>query len=352
MIRLRSFLKENQAALIVTDIGRLYFTGFKSSLGYLAVSKDKATLFLDGRYHLAAKQSVKNCEVQLISDISSQLNNFFETCKADKVLLEKELTLNEFDYLSRLLSGFSVEPSDEMLEFIDGLRAIKSEREIECIKKAQSIAEKALRKTLPLIKEGVTEKEIAAFLEYQMSLLGSEKPSFETIVVAGKKSAMPHGAPDDNKIKNGDFVTIDFGAVYKGYHSDMTRTFAVGFCTDKMKEVYNLVLAANIAAERAVLKGAKCSDVDKAARDVIENGGYSKYFTHSTGHSLGLEIHEVPSLSPKSEQILSVGNVVTDEPGIYIDGEFGVRIEDMLLVTENGALNLTNYPKNLVILNN
>lgn len=351
MIRLQNFLQEGSAALIVTDIGRLYFTGFKSSLGYLAVSRKKATLFLDGRYYLAANMSVKACEVALISDISSQLNKFFKAEKVEKILTEKDITLTEFSYISKMLKSFSVEASDEMLELIDGLRAVKSEREIECIKKAQSIAEKALSKTLPLIKEGVTEKEVAAFLEYQMSLLGSEKPSFETIVVAGKKSAMPHGVPDDNKIKNGDFVTIDFGAVYKGYHSDMTRTFAVGFCTDKMKEVYNLVLAANIAAEKAVLKGAKCSDVDKAARDVIENGGYSKYFTHSTGHSLGLEIHEVPSLSPKSEQILSVGNVVTDEPGIYIDGEFGVRIEDMLLVTENGVLNLTNYPKKLVILN-
>ena len=351
MIRLQEFLKEGSAALIVTDIGRLYFTGFKSSLGYLAVSKDKATLFLDGRYHLAANQSVKNCKVELISDISSQLNCFLKNCKVKKVLLEKELTLNEFDYFSKLLSEFSVVPSDELCDFIDDLRAVKSDFEIECIKKAQSIAEEALNKTLPMIKPGVSEKEIAAFLEYQMNLLGSERQSFETIVVAGQKSAMPHGVPDDNKIKNGDFVTIDFGAVYKGYHSDMTRTFAVGFCADKMKDVYNTVLEANLAAEKAVIKGAKCCDIDKAARDVINDAGYGKYFTHSTGHSLGLQIHEIPSLSPKSEQVLSVGNVVTDEPGIYIDGEFGVRIEDMLLVTENGVLNLTNYPKKLVILN-
>ncbi|MBQ1183110.1 MAG: aminopeptidase P family protein, partial [Clostridia bacterium] len=197
---------------------------------------------------------------------------------------------------------------------------------------------------------GVTEREVAAFLEYKMKSYGSEMPSFDTIVVSGVKSAMPHGVPDGKQIEAGDFITFDFGAVVNGYHSDMTRTVAVGLATDKMQIVYDTVLKAQMAAEKMVKSGIKCSAVDKAAREVISNAGYGKYFTHSTGHGIGLEIHEAPTVSQLSESVLEAGNVISNEPGIYIDGEFGVRIEDMLFVTDNGSKNLTNCKKSLIIL--
>ena len=226
----------------------------------------------------------------------------------------------------------------------------KSEYEVECVIKAQRIAEKAFQETLNFIKVGVTEREIAAFLEYKMKCYGSEMPSFDTIVVSGVKSAMPHGVPDGKLIEAGDFITFDFGAVINGYHSDMTRTVAVGFATDKMRNVYNTVLNAQLSAEKTVKAGVKCADVDKAAREIIANAGYGKYFTHSLGHGIGLEVHEAPTVSHMCETVLKAGNIISDEPGIYIEGEFGVRIEDMLFVTEDSSKNLTNCEKSLIIL--
>ena len=216
--------------------------------------------------------------------------------------------------------------------------------------KAQRIAEAAFEHILTFIKEGVTEKEVALELDYYMLSHGADGLSFETIAVSGKNSSKPHGVPSDKKIEKGDFVTMDFGAVVEGYHSDMTRTVAVGFVTDEQKNVYETVLKAQEAAQAAASSGVCCADVDKAARDVIENAGYGEYFNHSTGHGVGVEIHEYPRLSTVCKAILSVGNVVTDEPGIYIPEKFGVRIEDMLLITENGCENLTRAPKELIIL--
>ena len=203
---------------------------------------------------------------------------------------------------------------------------------------------------LDFIKPGMTEKHVTLELDYYMLSHGADGLSFETIAVSGKNSSKPHGVPSDKKIEKGDFVTMDFGAVVEGYHSDMTRTVAVGFVTDEQKNVYETVLKAQAAAQAAASSGVCCADVDKAARDVIENAGYGEYFNHSTGHGVGVEIHEYPRLSRLCKTALSVGNVVTDEPGIYIPEKFGVRIEDMLLITENGCENLTRAPKELIIL--
>lgn len=350
MKRVLNWLPKNTAAVICTSHNRRYLTTFSSSLGYLFVSGEKATLIIDGRYFLAAKKTVKNTEVILLENLSEQLQELLKKSGAERVLTENTITVGELADLKEKLGDIDVLPNEGLSEFLDELRSVKSDYEIECIEKAQRIAERAFSETLNFIKPDVNEREIAARLEYSMKLLGSEKESFDTIVVSGNKSAMPHGVPDGNLIKKGDFVTMDFGATYNGYHSDMTRTVAVGFATDKMHEVYQTVLKANLEAEKAVKAGVKCSEVDRVARDVIEQKGYGKYFTHSLGHSVGLLIHESPSLSPKSQAVLKAGNVITDEPGIYIDNEFGVRIEDMLVVTENGSKNLTLAEKSLIIL--
>ena len=230
------------------------------------------------------------------------------------------------------------------------LREVKEEEEVSRIVAAQRIAEKALEEILPMIRPGAVEQELAAELDYRMARLGSTGVSFETILVSGAKSSMPHGHPGDKKIEAGDFVTIDFGAMVGGYHSDMTRTFAVGFATDEMKRVYNTVLQAQLAGIEAFAPGKTGVEVDEAARKVIRDAGYGEYFGHSLGHSLGLNIHENPNASPKSTVPFKTGNIVTMEPGIYLPGRFGVRIEDMVYLGADGKRNLTLFPKELTIL--
>ena len=203
---------------------------------------------------------------------------------------------------------------------------------------------------MPLIKPGAVEREVAAELDYRMARLGSTGVSFPTIFVSGAKSSLPHGTPGDKKIEAGDFVTIDFGAMVGGYHSDMTRTFAVGFATDEMKKVYNTVLEAQLAGIEAFAAGKPGSQVDKAARDIIEAAGYGPYFGHGLGHSLGLNIHESPRAAKTYHREFVQGNIVTIEPGIYLPGKFGVRIEDMVYLGADGKRNLTNFPKELLIL--
>lgn len=350
MKRIATWLPENTAALIFTPVHRQYLSGFASSLGFLLISKDDSCLFVDGRYILAAKQSVKNCRVELFTKLSDSLNGFIHKNGIKTVFCEDTITVARLGDFRKMLIGVDVIADCGLREHIEKLRTLKTDFEVECIVKAQRIAEKAFEDVLNFIKAGVTERDIAAELEYRMKKYGSAMPSFDTVAVAGLKSAMPHGVPDGNVVKNGDFITMDFGATYNGYHSDMTRTVAVGFATDKMQLVYDTVLKAQLAAENSVKAGAKCCDVDKAARDVIEDAGFGDYFTHSTGHGVGLEIHESPTVSTRSETILESGMIISDEPGIYIENEFGVRIEDMLLVTENGAKNLTVCEKSLIIL--
>lgn len=350
MDNFRSILSSGTAALIITDVNRRYLTGFRSSLGYLFITESGAKLLTDGRYYLAAKQTVKNADVVLLGKLSEQLTEWVRANNIKTVLLESGITVNTYNRIKEILSDVEVISDSRIDEKMAELRSIKTVDEVGSIIAAQRIAERAFNEVLNFIKVGVTEHRIATELEYKMRLFGSEDKSFDTIVVSGQKSAMPHGVPDGKFIERGDFITMDFGATVGGYHSDMTRTVAVSCVTDEMAEVYNTVLSAQNAAEKAVAAGALCSDIDKAARDTIAAAGYGEHFTHSTGHSLGLEVHESPHLSQKSTAILKKGQVVTNEPGIYIDGKFGVRIEDMLLVTDKGCENLTKCEKSLIIL--
>lgn len=350
MNRVAEWLPEDTAALVYTTVNRRYLTGFDSSLGYLVISRNRAKLFVDGRYILAAKQTVKSCEVEILGARLCNVKDFIKALGVKQLLCEDSISVAQLDGFKKAFRGTKVTAKGGLCEFLGELRSIKTEYEVECLIKAQRIAEKAFSEVLNYIKAGITERDVVAELEYRMKKYGSDNPSFDTIAVAGYKSAMPHGEPDENVIKNGDFLTMDFGATYNGYHSDMTRTVAVGYATDKMKLVYNIVLEAQRAAEKAVKSGVKCSTVDKTARDVIAKAGFGEYFTHSTGHGIGLEIHEAPSVSSLSEMTLKSGMIISDEPGIYIENEFGVRIEDMLLVTDEGSKNLTMAEKSLIIL--
>ncbi len=349
---LQKVLKNSHEAILIhSPENRRYFTDFPSSDGYLVVTKDDAVLFTDSRYIEAAQKTIKACRAQLLTRLSSEVKIYFEENHIQKVYTETErLSVSLLSQFRKIFSPVKITPSRKLDNAINNMRSVKENSEIECIKKAQSIAEEAFEHILTFIRPGVTEKRIALELDFYMLSHGAEALSFETIAVTGKKTSMPHGVPDDTVIEIGDFVTMDFGAVYKGYHSDMTRTVAVGNVSKEQEEIYNIVLEAQKTALSVLRRGLPCSEADKAARDIIKNAGYGDYFGHGTGHGVGIEIHELPNLSPRSDAVLEVGNIVTVEPGIYIPDKFGVRIEDMALITENGYENLTSTSKELIIL--
>lgn len=349
---LQKFLKNKyEAVIIFSEVNRRYFTGFPSSDGYLVVTKDDATLFVDSRYVEAAEKSVTACNVLLFKKASEDIKNYLKEKSVIKAYTERNhISVSTADFLKTAFLPCRVTPSKKLEKAIDESRITKTDYEIESIKAAQKIAEDAFDHILTFIKPGVTEKQIALELDFYMLSHGAEAISFETIAVTGQKSSMPHGVPDDTVVKSGDFITMDFGAVVNGYHSDMTRTVAVGEVSEEQIKVYETVLTAQKTALNILKAGLDCCEADKAARQVIEDAGYGEYFGHSTGHGVGVEIHEAPTLAPKSKGALQVGNVVTIEPGIYLPGKFGVRIEDMALITENGFENLTTTPKELIIL--
>lgn len=339
--------KNVDGALIVSPESRRYFTGFNASDGFLFITKSGSVFLTDSRYIEAAKNKIICCEVEeqkgKLMDYAKRFN-----CKVLAVEADR-LTVTQLKNLRKSLHGIKL-TTVATDKIIDSFRAVKNEAEIENICKAQRIAEAAFDHILSFIKVGVTEKEVALELDHYMLSHGADGLSFETIAISGANTSKPHGVPTDKKIEHGDFVTMDYGAVVNGYHSDMTRTVAVGAASDEQKKIYKIVFEAQLAVLRVLKNGVKCSDADKAARDVITEAGYGEYFRHSTGHGVGIEIHEKPFISPKSTATLRSGNVITDEPGIYIPGKFGVRIEDMALITENGCKNLTKAPKELIII--
>ena len=349
--KLQAILKNSHEAILIhSPENRRYFSDFPSTDGYLIVTKDDAVLFADSRYIEAAQKSA-SCKAQLVTKASVEIKDYLKENNILKAYTERErLTVSMADFFRTAFLPCRVTPSKKLENKINELRMVKTSEEIECIKKAQSIAEDAFEHILSFIRPGVTEKRIALELDFYMLSHGAEALSFETIAVTGKKTSMPHGVPDDTVVEAGDFITMDFGAVYKGYHSDMTRTVAVGEVSSEQRKIYEIVLSAQKAALEILKKGVSCKDADAAARDIITNAGYGDYFGHGTGHGVGIEIHELPNLSPRSDAVLEVGNVVTVEPGIYIPNKFGVRIEDMALITENGYENLTHTSKELIIL--
>ena len=341
----------SDAAIIFSEENRRYFTQFPSSDGALLVWKDNALFFTDSRYTEAAAKCIGEDKVVDSTNLYEKFKEIFKENGIKRVAVENHrMTLAEFEDIKTKLPDAEFITSSALSDAIEEIRIVKDESEIEKIRAAQKIAEQAFDHIITFIKEGMTEKEIQLELDFYMLSHGADALSFETIAVAGAKSSMPHGVPGDYRVQKGDFITLDYGAVVDGYHSDMTRTVCLGEPTDKMREVYNTVLEAQLKGLEVLRDGITGLDADKAAREIIENAGYGKYFGHGLGHGVGVEIHESPRLSPKAPHTLRTGHVVTVEPGIYLPGEFGVRIEDMAVITENGSVNLTSCPKELIIL--
>ncbi len=334
-------------ALIIDELNNRYLSGVDYTDGFLLITRENAYLFADSRYIEAAKNTAREgFDVMLLSGKKSSLI---------KPLIEKgaaigyenfSMTVSTLDAYKNAMRGYRFKPLGRITE---ELRNFKDEEEKNFIINAQRIAEKALSEVLGMISTDMLEADLALELEYRMRKNGADGIAFDTIAVSGAHSSMPHGVPERRKIEKG-FLTMDFGAKFNGYCSDMTRTVCVGKPTDEMKRIYDTVLRAQTEAIGFIAAGKKCADADGVARNIINKAGYEGCFSHSLGHGVGLYIHEPISLSPLSEGVLQKGNIVTVEPGIYIEGRCGVRIEDMVCVTENGNENLTLAPKELIVL--
>ncbi len=337
------------AMLIVSEPGERYAVGFLGE-GYVLVTRDGARYSTDGRYIEAARRQVTGAEVCLISREKGHLDlarDWIRDRGLKKVGFESGAVSADRLRLWEKELPCELTPAQELL---DGLRASKDGEELAAMGLAQAITDAAFTEILDHIRPGVTEREVAARLVYEMLRRGARKVSFDPIVAAGANGSMPHAIPGETVIEPGMFVTMDFGCVVDGYCSDMTRTVAVGEPTDEMRRVYETVLAAQKAGIAAARAGIPGRELDAAGRKVIDEAGYGAYFSHSFGHSLGLEIHEAPNASPSEERPLPAGAVVSAEPGIYLPGRFGVRIEDVLVLREGGCEDITRSPKELIVL--
>ncbi len=337
------------AALFFDEINRRYVSGFPSSDGVAICTAEETALMLDMRYAVAAENA--NLPARVIRSTDGLIKSAREYCEAKgvkSVIFESTaMTVDTLKRFETALEGIVFIPVPDIC---GEARRIKDAFEIECIKKAQSITDACFSHILGYIKPGMTEREIAAEMEYFMKKKGATGIAFDTIAVFGKKSALPHGVPGDEVLVGNGFFTMDFGASYNGYCSDMTRTVVIGKPDDKMIHVYETVKESQRLGVAAVAAGAPCRDVDKACRDYINSRGYEGLFGHGTGHSLGLEIHEMPACNTRSLDTLAAGMLMTVEPGVYIEGFGGVRIEDTVLVTETGCEVLASSTKELILL--
>ncbi|MBR4544840.1 MAG: aminopeptidase P family protein [Oscillibacter sp.] len=352
---IRARLDEHQldAILLTHQANRFYATGFMSSGtdGAALITPRKAFYFTDSRYTEAAGKRLSG--VFDMGTVTAKRN--YETL-FNEVIASEQLRRVGFEDASMTVAGYrkykerlncELVPASDILK---ELRQVKDADEIRALTDAQRIAEKALLEILNDIRPGAAEREIAAKLQYLMLHYGAEDKSFDPIVVSGANGSLPHGVPTERAIQDGEFVTMDFGCVCHGYCSDMTRTVAVGHVTDEMRRIYDTVLSAQLTGIETARAGVTGKDVDAAARDVITKAGYGEYFAHSFGHGVGVEIHEYPNASSLNEKPLPAGAVISAEPGIYIPGKLGVRIEDVIVITETGRENLMKAPKELLIL--
>jgi len=336
------------ALLVVHEKNIRYLTGFTGSDGALLAGADWVVLLVDGRYVTQARTEAAGIELFEVRNRVDGIVTVAEGWAVEAIGFESpSLCVEEYLRLQERLPTVALRPLYEELRL---LRAVKSEEEIARIRKAAGIGAEALAAVQGMIRPGVREREIAIELEYRMRLAGAERAAFETIVAAGANAALPHATPGSRKIAEGDCVTIDCGAVWDGYCSDETCTYIVGQASDRQKEVYGLVREAHDRTIRAIRAGISCGAVDRVARGFLEESGLGSRFSHGTGHGVGLDVHEAPRLAAGREEILCAGMVVTIEPGVYLPGLWGVRIEDTVVVTEEGCEILTRTSKELTIL--
>ena len=346
--RLRIYMKDQDiSGIVVTKPeNRRYLSGFTGTAGMLFVSQDNSFLLTDFRYIEQAKIQAPDCQIIKYSKSPYEvLDELVKKLSIVKIGFESDyVTFDNYRHLTRIVDQNKLTPI-----IIDGLRIVKEQQEIERIKKAVDIADKAFSRILTFIRPGLTEQDVALELEYQMRSLGAEKSAFDIIVASGSRGALPHGVASSKNVELGDLVTMDFGAVYQGYHSDITRTICMGKASEKQKEVYSIVLKSQLAGVQAVKSGRTGKEVDSVARKTIEDAGYGDYFGHGLGHGVGLAIHEEPRLSPSNEDgVLTESMIVTVEPGIYIPDWGGIRIEDTVVVAADKAEVLTASSKQLI----
>ncbi len=325
-------LSNCDAVLISSPENMRYIAGFTGE-GYVVISNNERYIFTDSRYSEKAEEETDG---YIVSE-----GNVFEYLKKFDIVgvEEKHITFLVADKIKNKVYKS---------EFLDSMRMVKTPEEIEKIRIAEEIACRSFEKVLEYVSVGVRECDIAREFEYIMKKEGATGPAFETIVISGKKTSLPHGVPSDKKLEKGDLVTMDFGCLYEGYRSDVTRTFCMGKADEKQREIYEIVKEAQQVGLNTIKSGITGREADSVARKVIEDRGYGEYFRHALGHGVGLAIHELPNLSPRCEIVLKPGMVVTNEPGIYIPDFGGVRIEDTVVVTENGIENLCRLSKDLL----
>lgn len=342
--------QEFEAALVLTAPNRFYFLDFDShDAGALLITRDEAIYWVDSRY-IEAASAVQSAKVMLEEDLMAQLCAVLEKSGVRRLHVELGISLQEYGTLKEKLQNVEIISNNTLSNKINALRAIKDGDEMERMQGAQHITDACFAHILPFIKEGVREIDLMLEMEHYMRSHGAQNVAFDTICVAGPNSSRPHGVPGEYRVRPGDFITMDFGAKHRGYCSDMTRTVALGFVGDEQKAVYNLVLKAHLAGIEAARGGTRGNQVDAVARDIIDGAGYKGCFGHGLGHAVGIEIHEDPRFSPKCSSEILPGMMMTVEPGCYLPGRFGCRIEDMVYITQDGCVPLPQSPKELIVL--
>lgn len=340
--------KNYDVAFITDEKERLYFLGFHSTAGYVVISRDKTCFSVDGRYFSAAEKALKGKGIEV--SLGGDYKTFFK--EAEDLGIKRigidftATTVSDLETYKKSCDCEFVDISDELIKIM----TVKSNEEINNLQVACRIAEKAWKDTLGFIKEGITERQLANELEYNFKKYGASGTSFDTIVAFGKNAAVPHHETGDAKLRANQCVLMDFGCLYKGYCSDMTRTMFFGVPDKEFLDAYDAVFTAHKKVAETIVSGTCGKDADKTARDVLEQRGYGKYFTHSLGHGIGVHIHEYPTLSPRSEWVIENNMVFSNEPGVYIDGKFGIRIEDSAYLSDGKYKSFMKDDKRLIVI--
>ena len=337
--------------LYITNLTNIrYLTGFTGSAAVLLLIDGVSYFFTDGRYIKQSSDQVKNSDITIID------SSYFKSINQKKILKKNELNIGfeanhiSFSNYNNLIEHFSNIHWQPTRSIIEDIASIKDQYEIDSLKTAIEITDHVFEKIIPDIKVGVTEKYISAKISYLFKTNGAEGDSYESIIAGGPNSALPHARPTDRKFQKGDFIVMDFGALYNGYHADMTRTLLIGPATSKHHNIYDIVLNAQLSGINTAKAGASCSSVDQACRNIINSHGYGDFFNHSTGHGIGLEVHTLPRIHKNNKQLLKPNQVITIEPGIYLPDWGGVRIEDDCLIQKNKCLPLNKSTKELIII--